>query len=227
MGDYTIKYFMWGYQRSTHLSFQIAAKSVFDSLDPFLHPQIFILGVLVDEREDRYPICVEPEDCGFSVGLFSGVKELAEELEKVDKESGMIHSHPIAQEEHLRRLSNRSYMGAIEKILKQKDYEDKRTFFVAPPTYVEGYQVYTVLSFENQALRRHYSLTKERENRFSRFPICRSLIESTAKVFLNECTDRLKDPTYGCNNMRVSDELLGSVFRKWVFFSCVTCRFLS
>ena len=169
---------------------------------------------IINEREDQFPICIEPEDCSFLVDSFSSLKELAEELEKVDKESGMFHTHPIAHENHLRRLTNRSYMGAIEKILKKRDYKDKSTFFVASPTYIDGYQVYTVLSFENQALRRHYSLTKDCESWHSRFPICKSFIESVAKVFLKECTDKLKDPVYGFSNLRASEELLREAGQK-------------
>ncbi|WPV01702.1 hypothetical protein SNE26_07950 [Mucilaginibacter sp. cycad4] len=67
---------------------------MFDRIDKKLNPRI-LLDVLTDERDDRHPICLEPEDCGFRVEHFSGFKKLASELEQVDREGRMFHTHPM------------------------------------------------------------------------------------------------------------------------------------
>ena len=64
---------------------EIARKSG-NKIDYKLNPKIFFLGVLVDDRKDRHPICLEPEDCGYNVENFNDLKSLASELEKVDEE---------------------------------------------------------------------------------------------------------------------------------------------
>jgi hypothetical protein len=100
----TIRLFMWGYQPHFQISTQTAAEGVFAQLDKALSPTTFLVGVLVEEREERYPICVEPEDCGYDPGIFSDVQAQAEHLEAVDEERRIFHSHPKVQENHKQRI---------------------------------------------------------------------------------------------------------------------------
>lgn len=126
-----IKLFMWGYQQHIQISFQVSAGSLFKKIDYKLNPKVFFLGVLVDKRDDRYPICLEPEDCGFTVDSFKDLNDLATQLEKVDNERRIIHSHPIAQENHDKRITTKSYIEGIEKILKRENIYGENEHFVA------------------------------------------------------------------------------------------------
>src|ERR1022692_1202742 len=99
---------MWGYQTYFRISAQTAAEGIFNKLDSNLNPKVFLVGLLVENLHDRHPVCVEPEDCGYKPALFGDVKKQSEHLEAVDKERNILHSHPIAQENHLRRLKDRA-----------------------------------------------------------------------------------------------------------------------
>lgn len=215
MGN-TIDLFMWGYQQHVQISFQVSAESLFKKIDYKLNPKVFFIGILVDKREDRHPICLEPEDCGYSVDSFSDLKELAEQLEKVDEERRIFHSHQIAQENHEKRITTKSYIEGIRKILKRENIYGENEHFVGSPTYIDGFLVFTILSLNKKALNNYYTLTNDKMD--ERFTIYRSFIESTINIYLKECSNSLKDPNTSINSIeRNADELLRYAGRQFMY----------
>ena len=91
---------MWGYQTHFQVSAKVAAEGLFSRLNKSLIPNVFLIGVLDEDREDRHPICLEPEDCGFKVNEFDEVKEQAQHLEASDELRHVFNTHPIAQKGH-------------------------------------------------------------------------------------------------------------------------------
>ncbi|WP_202965020.1 diadenylate cyclase [Flavobacterium sp. ASV13] len=216
MKGHLINYFMWGYQLHVQVSFKVSAESLFKKIDSRLDPEVFFIGVLVEEKPDRHPICLEPEDIGFLPESFSDVHSLAKELEKVDEENRIFHSHEIAQENHNRRIATRSYKEAISKILKRESVFGEKEYFVATPTYIDGYHVFTVLALNKKILDSHYELTKDFFN--DRYTIFRSLIKSAINIFLGECSNALKDPhTSGGAIDRRAEELLREAGRQFMY----------
>lgn len=205
--SYAIELFMWGYQQHLQISLQLSAERLFDKIDYNLNPKVFLLGILTKEEQDKHPICLEPEDCGFSVKAFSDIDSVAEQFQKIDGENKIFHSHPIAQESHRQKISTNAQIKAIEKILERESYLNDKQHFISYPSYVNGYQVFVVLEIDKEALAKHYSLTKDKFR--ERYPISRSFIESTIKVFLSECNFALKTPDRTFKAIRRnSDEIL-------------------
>ncbi len=210
-----IKLFMWGYQQHILISFQVSAEQLFNKVDSRLNPRVFFIGVLVEEREDRHPICLEPENCGYSTENFSDLKKLANALEKADAENRIFHSHEIAQENHNKKITAKSYAEGIKKILKREDLFGEEEHFVASPTYIDGFQVFTVLALKKSIINNYYSLTKDKVNRFT---VYRSFIESTIYTFLKECSNALKDPNNSMGAIdRSADELLRISGRQFMY----------
>ena len=215
MGN-VIDLFMWGYQQHFQISLQVSAEGLFNAIDPRLKPTVFLLGILTDKRDDRHPVCIEPEDCGYSVRAFAEVNKLAEELEKVDQEKNIFHSHPIAQENHDKRISTNVQIEAIKKILKKEDLYGNTEKFISFPTYVDGFLVFVVLEIQKEALNSYYSLTKEKID--ERYKISRSFIESAIDTFLKECSVALKDPNKGIGAVeRPGDELLRESGKQFMY----------
>ncbi len=215
MGN-VIDLFMWGYQQHFQISVQVSAEGLFNAIDPRLKPTVFLFGILADKRDDRHPICIEPEDCGYSVKAFAEVNKLAEELEKVDQEKNIFHSHPIAQENHDKRISTNAQIEAIKKILKKEDLYGDTEKFISFPTYVDGFLVFVVLEIQKEALNSYYSLTKEKID--ERYKISRSFIESAIDTFLKECSVGLKDPNKGIGAVeRQADELLRESGKQFMY----------
>jgi DNA integrity scanning protein DisA with diadenylate cyclase activity len=207
---------MWGYQQHFYISLQQSAESLFNEIDEKLRPRIFLLGVLTDERDDRHPVCIEPEDYGYSVNAFEEVNTLAQQLEKVNEESGIIHSHPVAQKNQKKRISTNAQREAIDKILKKEDLYGDTEKFISYPTYIEGFLVFVVLELDKITLNSFYSLTKEKFN--DRFKISRSFIESAIDTYLNECTNALKDPSKAILAIdRPADELLRESGKQFMY----------
>jgi hypothetical protein len=198
---------MWGYQEHFRAYFQSNAKHLFEKLDAKLNPRIFFLGVLVDNMPESHPICLEPEDCGYDVNCFKDLINLAAELEKVDGEKNLLHSHPIAQEQHDKRIKTKSFTEAIDKILTGENLYEKVLQFVAPPAKIEGYWVFPILLLNKEAWSRHYILNKNRC--FDRYRIYQSLIDSAVEVFLEACSQALGNyRNSGGRFVRTTDELL-------------------
>lgn len=216
MEGYIIDLFMWGYQQHVQISFQVSAESLFKKIDSKLNPKVFFIGILIDKMEDRHPVCLEPEDCGYNTNSFKDIKELASQLEKVDEETRIFHTHHIAQENHERRITSKSYVEGIKKILKRDNIFNKEEHFVASPRFIDGYLVFTVLALDKKTLDKHYALSK---NKMDRFTIYRSFIESSINIFLEECSTALKDPNGSAVNSmgRDSNELLRNSGRQFMY----------
>lgn len=216
MNNNAINLFIWGFQQHFRVSINVTAESLFNQLDKKLRPKAFLIGVLVDERDDRHPICLEPEDCGYDVKAFAELKTLAKELEKVDEEKRILHSHPIVQASHDKRISNKAYIEAIKKILKKEDLYGDTEKYVSCPTYVDGFLVFIILEVQKDALNSYYSLTKDKFN--DRYTIHRSLIESVIDIYLKACSNALKDPEKCLGVIdRSSDELIREAGRQFMY----------
>ncbi len=212
----TINLFMWGFQQHIQISLMVSAESLFNQIDPELKPRLFLLGILTEDKPNRHPVCLEPEDCGYAVESFQEINELAKQLEKLDAEGNIFHTHPIAQQNHNKRISVNAQIEAITKILNKEDLYGETEKFVSYPTFVEGYLVFVVLEINKQALNSHYSLTKTKMD--ERYKISRSFIESAIDTFLKECSNALKDPDKGIMAIeRPSEELMRESGRQFMY----------
>jgi DNA integrity scanning protein DisA with diadenylate cyclase activity len=191
----TIDLFMWGYQVHFRISAQVAAKGIFKRLDENLKPSVFLVGILFEELENRHPICVEPQDCGYDPEWFLEVKEQAKHLEALDEERLLFHSHPIAQENHDHRIKLRSLKNAIQVVLNRIDRFQGLISFCSWPVLVEGYMVCVVLQFERRVFDSHYSLTKNRVD--NRYTVPTSLLDAAITEYLNGCSSALTKPDPG------------------------------
>lgn len=216
MNNNVINFFMWGFQQHFRISINATAKSLFKQIDSELRPETFLIGVLVDKRNDRHPICLEPEDCGYDVKAFTELRALAKELEKVDEEKRIFHSHPIAQANHDKRISNKAYIEAIRKTLKREDLYGDTAKYISYPTYIDGFLVFVVLEVQKDALNRYYSLTKDTFD--DRYTIFRSFIESVIDIYLKACSNALKDPDKSIRAIdRSPDELIREAGKQFMY----------
>lgn len=191
----TIRLFMWGYQQHYLISAKVAAEGIFDKLDPLLRPRVFLVGVLHDDRDDRYPICLEPEDCGYTTEAFANIHQIAAQNEQLDSERLIMHSHPIAQEQNRKRLKLRALMEAVKSVIDSYSVLDEFVTRVSWPVLVERYYVFVVLQFQRKALDNHYSLQKDTID--GRYHLPTSLIEETASRYLSACARALHLPDAG------------------------------
>jgi DNA integrity scanning protein DisA with diadenylate cyclase activity len=192
----TLEFFMWSWQQHFRLSVQTTAEALFNSLDKKLEPEVFLVGVLTKEREDRHPICVEPEDeCWYEPRNFSDVEVFAESFATLDDENDIIHTHPYVQDKREQWIKHKALKDAIEKVLQRYGEHRGVTSFCSMPTLVEDYLVCCVLELNREAFESHYSLVTKKLK--ERYPVATSLLQSAIAEFLEACSKALTDPNAG------------------------------
>lgn len=224
MNNNTIKYFMWGFQKHMLLSLHTKAENLFKNIDFNLNPEITLIGLIDEESNDRHPVCIEcysnKEDVVEElVSQFSGLIELAKELEKVDPNSLMTHTHPVAQDNHLSQVKMDSYRKAIKNIIKKHDYRNEKLPFVSYPVKIEAHLVFVVLNLNKKAYDKHYSLRGKDE---SRFLIYKSFLSALSYEFIMAAQETLHNPDRGLVSVSVSDEeLVRSAARRLTYTAAI------
>ncbi|MEI7836277.1 MAG: DNA integrity scanning protein DisA nucleotide-binding domain protein [Planctomycetota bacterium] len=195
-GQHVLKYFMWGYQSHACVSMSVAAERVFIALAPGLRPTVHLIGFLDEDRQDGHPICVEPEDGGYSPDQFAGVKSLAETLQAAG--NGTLYLHPSqAVADRFAERDRRSYVRkALCSILEQMGAQSSRIAFCGRPEKVEGFLVTPVLQL-NRAVYESLPRLPLDHQIGDRSTFCPSLADALVRFFLCECLQFLRQPQPG------------------------------
>lgn len=189
--------FMWGYQHHFQISLESFAERIFSKLDPYLRPKTFLVGILNEELGNRHEICLEPEDCGCMQRDFKNVRKLATQLELVDPESRILHTHPIAEKNHKIRIKNNALRNAILKTIQRSSVYSDLLTYVSSPTEKEEYLIFVILQVSKSAYESHYRLSKEEFK--EHYHISVSLINSTINEFLEAASHELYVPNAGAD----------------------------
>ena len=220
----TIKLFMWGCQPHYQFSAELAAEQIFNKLDRNLNPKAFLVGILTEDRAGSYPICLQPEDCGYPPELFQCLKDQAKHLAAIDEESKVRHTHPIAEANHRIRLERKALheqkamRKALQKVITDQAVKTGRVSFCSWLVPVEGYMVSVVLQLNREAFDSYYSL--KRKQAFERYPLVTSLIDATVAEYLNGCAKELTEPNPGTRRIfwdRDYDEIIRSAGKRLLY----------
>jgi hypothetical protein len=177
-----LKYFMWPWQVHFRISASVDAESIFGRLDSRLDPNVFLVGFLQEDRINRHPVCLEPEDCGYTVENFSEVENLAKQMQETDPARRMIHSHPLAHAAHVARIPRRALQNAVQQNLAENATGSSWVSYVSWPVTLEGYWICVVLQLRRHAVERYGTLDRAECDWGT---IRRSLIEAVAADFLH------------------------------------------
>ncbi len=206
-------HFMWVYQRHFCIGQQCAAKRVFRTLDPQFRPLVFLVGVLANDRGDRYRACVEPEDnFWIESDMFDQIGDRLHEKRATYGESHMLQSHPVAQQRQDDHLTKRAIRDLILQIVEEcPTRPDNYTFFASYPVLVDDYWVSTVLGLQSSVISSHYALTKETVpwHECRDIPVARSFIDAVIKQFLSSSEGELRETDAGAGLSQIdTDETL-------------------
>jgi hypothetical protein len=214
-----IQYFMWGYQPHYRTHVKVAAERTLRRLDARLHPDAFLVGILDEDRPNRYPACVEPEhEHWIESKAFDGALELAAVLRENFPEAQMYQSHPLAQERQAAFFHRRSIRDAILQIIESHSAKPaNRSFFVSIPTSVKGYLVSAVLSVETDVLSSYHRLASAEVSihEYRKMPVARSLIDAAIDELLHQASEELLRPDPGlASEGREVEETIRSAGRR-------------
>jgi hypothetical protein len=187
---------MWGYQSHVRIAMSVDAESLFAALAPGLHPKVHLIGFLDEERGDREPICVDPEDEGYKPEQFSGVKAVAEALQATG--DGTTWFHPAqAVAQRFEESGRRSYLRkALYSVLEQVGSHSGTIAFCGQPEKVEGFLVIPILQLNRSAYESLPRLPLDHQIG-DRLKFRPSLADALVRVFLDECSRTLRQPQPG------------------------------
>jgi hypothetical protein len=214
-----IKYFMWGYQDMYRIHVQVGAEYALRRLDEELSPEVFLVGLLQEERENRYPACVEPEsEHWIKSKAFNGVAKIADPIRESYPEAQMFQSHPIAQQRQDDALYRLSIRDAILDVVNNHPAKPEgRSFFASIPEMVEGYLVSAVLSVRTDVLNSRHRLTSGEVSihLYRKMPVTRSLIDAAIYELLTQAAEGLLVPEPGLRTReREAEETVRSAGRR-------------
>lgn len=208
----TIQHFMWGWQRYFASLLKSNASRLFETLDSRLEPDVFLVGIQGEPRQDRFPACVEPED-GFWITSeeFNDVFQLMETLRSEYQDTELSHSHPLARQAHHERLLKRSIQDAIKRVIESHRSKPEHMNFTASfPAKVDCYWVCIILGLQQLVVDTHYSLDKSSVslNEYRRISVPTSLIDAATVEFLERSTQELLKPDPGSDLFTLDTEEL-------------------
>lgn len=196
-----IKHLMWGYQRHFRIARETRARSLFQLLDERFDPEVFLVGILAEDRNDRYPACVEPEDdLWIPSDAFDGVYEQAKSLASTYPESQLLHSHPLVQQSETERLCRRAVQDTISAVLAEHPMKPAGVrYFPSFPAPRNGYLVTVVLGLQEEVLSSHPRLSIDRAqiHEYRSFKVAVSLIDAAIHEFLEDGRNELVKPDAG------------------------------
>ena len=180
-----VKYLMWPHEDFYANDLQIAADDLFGLLDKGLAPNVFLVGILVEQKAGYYPVCVEPEHRACDPKVLSGVPQHALRLAEEDENAKVSFTDRWSNEQHKRRLFLTSIAKAIKTALDEQGNESKVSI-CSMPRRVDRYLVSAVLQLRRKTYESHYCL-KNGYFVFSgglRTPMPTSLIDSSTTEYL-------------------------------------------
>ncbi len=207
---------MWGYQGHFRCNQEVHAKSVFRLLDQRFDPEVFLVGVLVEERADCHAACVEPEDDFWIASeAFVDVIEAAKSLPRTYPESQIWHSHPRVQENETERLWRRAIHEMMRKTIAEHPAKPERMlYFASFPVKRDVYLVSTVLGLQEDVISSHACLRVDRAqiHEYRSYKPAVSLIDAAIDEFLKDAASELGTPDAGegLGSPRTPGELISS-----------------
>lgn len=205
---------MWDYQFQFLMSQTGTCKILFKLLDEDFTPEVFLVGILTKERNDRSPACVYPEDdfCIHS-SAFNMVLKTAEEILQGYPERQLRRNHPLERErQDDDELWRRSVRDAIRQVIENNSNKlQDMVYFVAYPATVEGYLVSVVIGLQQDILKKYSDLTLDSVplHEFLSIPVAKSLTDAVVESYLNKVYGELQlsEPGYEKSKLNAEEIL--------------------
>jgi len=211
-----IDHFIWGYQENFRVIHETHAKSLFQLLDKRLEPKVFLVGVLVDDYDDRYPACVEPENNFWILSeSFNNILEQSKHFVKTYPESNILQSHHLAQQWQDECLFKRSIRDALYAVINQSPQRPGGIrYYLSYPVKINGYMVSLAIGLQEIVIQAYHNLLISQVNihEYRSFKVPTSLIDAVIDKYLENAAEELLKPDPGCDlsGGKSPDEILRS-----------------
>lgn len=206
---------MWGYQLLFRISQEGRAKYLFQALDGRFEPEVFIVGICVEQHDGRFPACVEPEEeFWIPSEAFNRVLSRMKDIVPTYPESQIRQSHPLAQKWQDEGLVKRGVQDAIREVVAA--FPGKPTgmrYFPSWPVSLGGFLVSLVVGLQEEVIQSHASLKSDRVkiHDYRSFHVPTSLVEAVIDEYLSDTAGELLMPDPGADPL--SGKSKGEILR--------------
>jgi hypothetical protein len=191
----TPNYFMWGFQTLFLFNHQFLFKALLRELGCPIEFSMFLVGFRTTDNDQRWPVCVEPKDCGYDPHIFDDAFEdvmqnYAKPPSTTDPDGGdwdaMGHAH-------------RGFLGelqdAIVTVLREHIDQAKWMTYTMVPHEVGEFAVCLVL----QILKKDYDDLPHLKKEVSgdQGGVEPSFLASVITVFIEYCREEISKPEPG------------------------------
>lgn len=189
-----LTYFMWAYQPHFRFSMESRAREVLAQLGVDVDPKALLVGVRVPEVPDGHPVCLEPEDRDWDIGLFKDCHARTEDIFKTHPDQEILYGDEPRMRDKPENIRRKSVRQAVEEALSTFDAQHGRQTFCGAPIRVGNYHVAPVLQVSRESLTKFPRLPEPVRFRDSTSAI--SLVETLIWRLLSEASEALgtKEP---------------------------------
>ena len=142
----TITLFMFPFQHSLRAGLKFRAESLLKHLGIEVEVKTLLVGVLRPGTQGTHPVCIEPENAGWSLNIFDGALQAIEEAFKTHDGHNIFYSNDeIAMQEKPENIRRDCVRSTIQAALSKVDAESSVVSFFGPARPVLDYHVVPVI----------------------------------------------------------------------------------
>lgn len=190
-----ITMFMWGYQGSFRVHLELKAKRVLQEIAPTLDPDALLVGIRVPERQDVWPVCVEPEDGEWETAPFLACFDRAEDIYQSHEGHNILYGDEARTRDQPENIRKSSVRRAVQETLDQYDKTHATRTFCSRPERIGAYHVVCALQFNRAHLNEYPSLAEPIEH--PPYKISGGFLELVIEELLDEAQRVLWSPDPG------------------------------
>lgn len=208
-----IDQFMWTWQRIYRKLVETQIKSALEEIGFFGDLSVMLVGFDVT-KENRHPVCIEPEDGIYHPSQFSDIPDEVERAIQTHPERDRTYSDPIRRAEQPHKLRRKIRKQILTQKLEALPFNQGRYFISSDSPQVGDFEIYTIASFDKTSIARAPQLRITARD-FIEIPP--SLIHAVVDQVLDQAAERLKIPApmhmLDALNIRTADVVRNAVDR--------------
>ena len=211
---HTIKLFMWGYQPHYRVSLEIATERVFEELGVEVHPRVLLVGALdtrKQDRRDRNPVCIEPEDGEWPLTIFVDLLNSIETIVQEHPLQNVFYSDELSMRDKPEKIRQDSVTRAVRQAFLPYDSEHSVRSFCGIACPVDAYYVVPVIQVPQLVFQQFPPLKETEPTDYRTPPSYPSMIHACMDTVLAEAAEELRRPDPGrhlMHGMRQADEIV-------------------
>ena len=205
-----INLFMWGYQQHFAHSLGYQAKKVFAELGIDLEPDVLLVGLLKPNLKDNHPVCIEPEEKNWPLGIFSNLPTRFREIEATHPLQNMFYGDAPSMADKPENMRRSSASMVVREALVSFDQTNNVRSFCGSSCPVGDYYVVPVFQIPSAVFQKFPPLSLPDTGRDFTPKGEHSLIHSVMRVLLDDASEYLLLPDPGRNlsfDMRAASDI--------------------